>query len=39
MAKRQNAYDLLAPGYRWFTEGVETADLKNASALLHEFAD
>jgi predicted ATPase len=28
------AYDLLAPVYDWFTEGFDTADLKNAKALL-----
>src|SRR5688572_17926550 len=26
--KRQDAYDLLAPVYGWFTEGFDTADLK-----------
>ena len=25
--KRQDAYDLLAPVYHWFTEGFDTADL------------
>ena len=25
--KRQDAYDLLAPVYNWFTEGLDTADL------------
>ena len=28
------ARDLLAPIYRWFTEGFQTPDLKNAKALL-----
>ena len=28
------ARDLLAPVYVWFTEGFDTADLKNAKALL-----
>jgi predicted ATPase len=28
------AYDLLAPVYSWFTEGFDTADLKEAKALL-----
>jgi predicted ATPase len=28
------AHDLLAPVYGWFTEGFETADLKDAKALL-----
>jgi predicted ATPase len=32
--KRQAAYDLLAPVYDWFTEGFDTADLKEAKALL-----
>jgi class 3 adenylate cyclase/predicted ATPase len=36
--KRQEAYDLLAPVYHWFTEGFDTADLKDAKALLDELA-
>jgi predicted ATPase len=32
--KRQEAYDLLAPVYNWFTEGFDTADLQDAGALL-----
>jgi predicted ATPase len=32
--KRKEAYDLLAPVYGWFTEGFDTADLKDAKALL-----
>jgi predicted ATPase len=36
--KRQEAYDLLAPVYYWFTEGFDTADLKDAKALLDELA-
>jgi len=32
--KRQEAYDLLAPVYGWFTEGFDTADLKDAKVLL-----
>ena len=36
--KRQDAYDLLAPIYGWFTEGFDTADLKDAKALLDELA-
>jgi predicted ATPase len=32
--KRQEAYDLLAPIYHWFTEGFDTADLQDAKALL-----
>jgi tetratricopeptide (TPR) repeat protein len=36
--KRQNAYDLLASVYGWFTEGFDTADLIDAKALLDELA-
>jgi class 3 adenylate cyclase/predicted ATPase len=32
--KRQEAYDLLAPVYGWFTEGFDTADLNDAKGLL-----
>ena len=32
--KRQQAHDLLAPIYGWFTEGFDTLDLKDAKALL-----
>ena len=35
--KRQDACDLLAPVYGWFTEGFDTADLKDAKALLDEL--
>jgi predicted ATPase len=35
---RQEAYDLLAPIYHWFTEGFDTADLQEAQALLAELA-
>jgi predicted ATPase len=35
--KRQDAYDLLAPVYNWFTEGFDTADLQEAKALLEEL--
>jgi predicted ATPase len=35
--KRQEARDLLAPVYGWFTEGFDTLDLKEASALLDEL--
>jgi predicted ATPase len=35
--KRQEAYDLLAPVYNWFTEGFDTADLQDAKALLNEL--
>jgi len=34
--KRQQAHDLLAPIYGWFTEGFDTLDLKNAKALLDQ---
>ena len=33
--KRQEAHDLLAPIYGWFTEGFDTADLQEAKALLN----
>jgi predicted ATPase len=33
--QRQDAYDLLAPLYAWFTEGFDTADLKEARAVLN----
>jgi class 3 adenylate cyclase/predicted ATPase len=36
--KRQAAHDLLAPVYHWFTEGFDTADLKDARALLDALA-
>jgi len=36
--KRQEAHDLLAPVYHWFTEGFDTLDLKDAKALLDELA-
>jgi TOMM system kinase/cyclase fusion protein len=32
--KRQEAHDLLALVYNWFTEGFDTADLQDAKALL-----
>ena len=32
--KRQEARDLLAPIYNWFTEGFDTPDLQDAKALL-----
>ena len=35
--KRQEACDLLAPVYGWFTEGFDTLDLKEAKALLDEL--
>ncbi len=36
--KRQDAYDLLAPVYGWFTEGFDTADLQEAKLLLEELS-
>ena len=36
--KRNEARDLLAPVYDWFTEGFDTLDLKEAKALLDELA-
>ena len=36
--KVQQARPLLAPVYRWFTEGFDTRDLKDAKALLEELA-
>jgi predicted ATPase len=36
--RRSEAVDLLAPIYGWFTEGFDTADLKEAKALLCELA-
>jgi class 3 adenylate cyclase/predicted ATPase len=35
--RRAEARDLLAPVYGWFTEGFETADLKETKALLEEL--
>ena len=34
---RKGARDLLAPIHDWFTEGFDTADLKDAKALLDEL--
>jgi class 3 adenylate cyclase/tetratricopeptide (TPR) repeat protein len=36
--KRAEASDLLAPIYTWFTEGFETADLREARAALAELS-
>ena len=36
--KRKAAHNLLAPVYGWFTEGFDTADLKDAKALLEELS-
>jgi predicted ATPase len=35
--KRDEARELLAPLYCWFTEGFDTLDLKEAKALLDEL--
>ena len=35
--KRDEAYELLAPVYGWFTEGFDTADLQEAEELLEEL--
>jgi class 3 adenylate cyclase/predicted ATPase len=36
--KPQQARELLAPVYGWFTEGLDTLDLRNAKALLDELS-
>jgi predicted ATPase len=36
--KQDEARDLLAPVYGWFTEGLDTRDLKEAKALLDTLA-
>ena len=36
--KRDEARELLAPVYDWFTEGFATVDLKEAKTLLDELA-
>jgi predicted ATPase len=36
--KVSEARELLAPVYGWFTEGLDTHDLKEAKALLEELA-
>jgi predicted ATPase len=36
--KRAEAYDLLAPIYGWFAEGLDTPDLSDAKALLEELS-
>ena len=38
VGKTTEARDLLAPVYGWFTEGFDTADLKDAKALLDELS-
>jgi class 3 adenylate cyclase/predicted ATPase/energy-coupling factor transporter ATP-binding protein EcfA2 len=35
--KRQQAHDLLAPIYGWFSEGFDTLDLKEAKSLLEQL--
>jgi tetratricopeptide (TPR) repeat protein len=37
--ERQQARDLLAPVYGWFTEGFDTLDLKEAKTLLDELTE
>ena len=36
--KKEEARDLLSEIYDWFTEGFDTADLKEAKALLEELS-
>jgi predicted ATPase len=36
--KQDEARELLAPVYGWFTKGFDTRDLKEAKALLEELA-
>jgi len=36
--QRDEARELLAPVYDWFTEGFDTGDLRDAKALLEELA-
>ena len=36
--KTEEAHDLLAPVYDWFTESFDTPDLKDAKALLNELS-
>jgi predicted ATPase len=36
--KRAQAHDLLAPVHGWFTEGFDTADLKDAKAVLEQLS-
>jgi predicted ATPase len=35
--RSRDARELLAPLYDWFTEGFDTADLKDAKALLDQL--
>ena len=36
--KKQQARELLAPVYGWFTEALDTRDLKEAKVLLDELS-
>jgi len=36
--KRDQAREVLAPVYGWFTEGFDTPDLRQAKTLLEELA-
>ncbi len=36
--KQDKARDLLAPVYRWFTEGFDTRNLEEAKALLDQLS-
>jgi len=38
MGYRDEAHSMLAEIYNWFTEGFDTADLKEAKALLDELS-
>jgi adenylate cyclase len=38
LGKRQEARTMLSEIYGWFTEGFDTADLKDAEALLEELS-
>jgi predicted ATPase len=35
--RREESHDMLIEVYNWFTEGFDTADLKDAKALLDEL--
>ena len=37
-SKRDEARDLLAPVYGWFTEGYDTLDVKEAKTLLDQLS-
>ena len=37
--RRDEARSMLAQIYDWFTEGFDTADLKDAKALIDELSD